>query len=88
MKNLLLTITITLFLAGCSIFPQKFDNNEMEMFADFAAQTEELKFQCKSDDGIQVEDMLPKLRVLARKIELYSRFTPNNKEKTWPCNRS
>jgi len=79
MKNILLTVALSLLLLGCSLTAQKYDNNEYKMLVHFVVSIEEVKAQC-SEDGSFVRSSLPALRFNARMIEKYSEYTPDNPE--------
>jgi hypothetical protein len=78
MKNLFTTIFVAIFLAGCSLFPQEYDNNEYELLARLETSVVLINENC--DDNSIVSSYIPELEYNARLLHTYAFYTPRNTE--------
>ena len=66
-------------LTACSLFPQKYDESEYTLLVLFTASLEKLHDSCVGD-GAGSQILLADLYENARVFELYTRYTPDDKE--------
>lgn len=76
MKKLLIVATLTMFLVGCSLIPQKYDNNEYELLARLETSAVLINQNC--DDEQTVKSLIPALEYDALLLHTYTFYTPRN----------
>lgn len=78
MKRLLLAVGLVVFLTGCELLPQKYDNNEYELLTRLEATALIMNENCADTDF--VASMIPTLEYDARVLHTYAFYTPRNTE--------
>lgn len=78
MNKVLVAIFVSLFLVGCSLVPQKYDNNEYELLARLETSTTMMSEQCA--DAQRVQSMIQSLEYDARLLHTYTFYIPRNTE--------
>lgn len=78
MKKILISMTVALFLMGCQLFPQVYDNNEYELLARLETSVRLIQDDCKDAD--KVIEQLPTLIADAELLHTYTFYIPRNTE--------
>ena len=78
--KILIMASLTLFLSACSLFPQKYDNNEYLMLVRFAVITKSLETQCRKGIPTRIPSLVNSLHMQAQVLDIYTKNIPNNKE--------
>lgn len=76
MKKLMISLTLVVFLAGCSVLPQVYDNNEYELLARLETTVRLMQDDCAERDIILGE--LPRLIHDAELLHTYTFYIPRN----------
>ena len=69
-------LIIVAFLVGCTLLPQRYDNNEYELLARLETNVAMINERC--DDEAFVESRLSDLEYDARLLHTYTFYTPSN----------
>jgi len=75
MKTLIVIILSTV-IAGCSLFPQPYDNNEYQNAVNVYVELEALRVSC--DTKIVAPQDLQGVLITSRVFKTYTKFTPDN----------
>jgi hypothetical protein len=76
-----LTILISaVLLTGCGILPQKYDNNEYEMWVRLYVQSQQLNKSCEVSTLADINNQLSQMYTETQVVKVYAMHTPNNAE--------
>jgi hypothetical protein len=78
MNKVLVAFFVVVFFTGCSMLPQKYDNNEYELLARLETSVVMISEQCDSEQ--HVNSLMPTLEYDARLLHTYSFYIPRNTE--------
>lgn len=74
--RLLLALSLAVLITGCSLLPQKYDNNEYELLTRLEATALIMNENCGDEE--RIKQLIPRLDYDARVLHTYAFYTPRN----------
>ena len=85
MKTLFLVPIIAL-LFGCGVLPQRYDNNEYEIWVRMLVSAQELKTDCETASITAIDNRLASMYTETQVAKIYANYTPDNPEVSTAAN--